>query len=227
MHSSGDPKYDAYWKQRLLADLALMLGERRVDLMYVYGKSGAHDSVEAPDGVCLHVMPLCLNDGLLNNEVIPAIGRSLPNRVELLPSLEESSGELWKLLRRHLSCVYDQEDRRQATLLIVSHGRTHGAWTPWGSRDLKRHLPGFAAYGHTRLKDMEEWKGCSGRLVLVPWFMTRGKHVTRDIPVAFGLPQGGEAFGRHVVNGALIDYIEPLGTLPGMAALIAEAITSV
>jgi sirohydrochlorin ferrochelatase len=60
-------------------------------------------------------------------------------------------------------------------------------------------------------------------LVVVPLFLAKGVHITKDIPPLIGLPEGAMK-GTFVLNGSSVPlvYADPIGSDPLLAELMVK-----
>lgn len=116
-------------------------------------------------------------------------------------------------------------------LVVVGHGTDRhddsgGATVRLASR--LRALDRFAAVEALFLDQepsVAEWAGHlnTEAVVIVPFFVADGPHVTEDVPRAVGLPTVGDPFGGPTsAHGREVWYTPAVGTSPNLTAVVLE-----
>lgn len=180
------------------------------------------DSLAADD---ITIIPVFTAQGYFTRQVVPAeMGLDGPvtqrgNRIirygKTLGEYHALAGVVYQRVTDTLSRY--QLDAQQTTVAIVGHGTKRSYESQQTTRDQVQQLMqrGLVADLLDAYLDDDPdipsiyQRAKTADVVVVPFFLAPGSHVTIDVPSALGLP-AGESFAR--LNGKHIYYTDPVGT---------------
>lgn len=204
-----------------LADLARTVGARLPDRPVLSATLAAPGALETALQACDQppvVYPMFMADGWFVRQQLPKRlgdfgGRILPP-LGLDPALPALAAEA---LRQH---AHTRGWRiKDTTVLLAAHGSARGPRAAQAAQAFVRALAPLLPLHHITAGFVEETptieqaaKGLGTRALCLPFFALGGDHVTQDIP---------QGLAAANFKG---DLLSPLGQLPQVPALIAEAI---
>jgi len=201
------------------------------------------------------IVPFFISEGYFSTEVIPAeLGFSFPDNLKLKTKSSElhycrpvgSHDLMTTVILARAKEVAEQFPFPRApkpadtTLLIAGHGTGRNANSRKAIErqvELIRGLKAYAAVGAVFMEEEPFIKGCwqtvpTKNIIVVPFFISDGLHVTEDIPVLLGEPEKivkerlatGQPTWRNPTerDGKRIWYAPSVGTEPLLAEVILE-----
>lgn len=219
-HGSGIAQNDARMRHSLLRQLALSPKKPNFDLAFINGAPRLQDIIDCPRQTPLNILPLCLADGKFYRQIIPqAISEATAKPFRILPPLFHNINPFADILTDICLSSVAEHQRQHTDVLIVAHG---SAQAPDGMPRLlsivEMQTPGFRSFRHANLKTTPLLQTIAGqmpphqKLLVIPFFLSNGKHVDSDIPRIMGLPRNGVA------------YAPPIGTHPLLAQAIIKSL---
>ena len=203
------------------------------------------------------IVPFFISEGYFSTEIIPTdLGFSFPNNLKLKTKNSElhycrpvGSHDLMTtvILARAKEVAErfpfpSQPKPANTTLLIAGHGTGRNANSRKAIErqvELIRGLKAYAAVGAVFMEEEPFIKGCwqtvpTKNIIVVPFFISDGLHVTEDIPVLLGEPEKivkerlatGQPTWRNPTerDGKRIWYAPSVGTEPLLAEVILERV---
>lgn len=232
-HSSGNKEYDLAWKSSLLSSIGSIIPETDITMVFLYGYDGSSSFVcqQIEPNSQYFLLPVCLDNGFFTRRAIPALLENLPSDTVLLPATSTSKEAIRGILQKKAYESIPEPTRLKTNLLIISHGlNSHkkGSFDPETSK-LQQYIPGFKSYASLHLTSDFSEIVKSRNLLVIPKFLTCGKHSTQDIPRLIGLGDynGDRLFGPHITENSSIYYASPLGDHPLFAELVASIIKEI
>lgn len=195
------------------------------------------DLVEADD---VYVVPLFISEGYFTEEVIPrelgldgpapSVTRKLGRTIHYTPPVGTHPSMSRMILRRaEQSAGLDDEQARQAGLIIIGHGTERNSNSAEVIYRVSREADEAGVFGHVRtgfldqepdvgdvLAEMEE-----RHVVLVPFFVAEGWHTQETIPDDLGLNRPAVSPVTET-DGRTVFYAAPVGTFPEIAQIVLQ-----
>ena len=195
------------------------------------------DLVEADD---VYVVPLFISEGYFTEEVIPrelgldgpapSVTRKLGRTIHYTPPVGTHPSMSRMILRRaEQSAGLDDEQARQAGLIIIGHGTERNSNSAEVIYRVSREADEAGVFGHVRtgfldqepdvgdvLAEMEE-----RHVVLVPFFVAEGWHTQETIPDDLGLNRPAVSPVTET-DGRTVFYAAPVGTFPEIAQIVQQ-----
>ncbi len=236
-HGSGTPSYDADWKHRLVAYLEASFPKLRFHMGFLNNQSFASGPPfpEEGDPKTWVVMPLALDEGCLTRIRIPQAIRQYEQvhgkhgAIVVCPVLNLTpEAAVFRLLE-----LQPGTDRADTGVLIVQHGSSRfpsGRGVALAVRWAQRYpqYGGFYSAWLNQEPTVEKMIHSipQKRIVVVNWFLFRGRHVMCDIPEALKLPARAEdLFGWHKMpDGRDCFYSQPVGESPEFLAMARDGV---
>lgn len=235
-HGSYIAEFDKEWRNTILKRLQELCPGIKTDLAFVMDENGLDDAFSKAKGQTLRIFPLCLSDGRFYRDILPAkISEALSKlnpevNACRLQGLNENPGLLAGILQKRATELVPRRQRPQTRLLLVAHGSDNDGDIDGLLGRISSLTPGFGSYQYVYLKkspSLQEFMNNAdgSNLLVLPFFLTKGNHVLKDIPEILGLSGFGPPFGTHLVRGRTIHYAEPIGTHPDFPEILAGIIS--
>lgn len=235
-HGSCIAEFDKEWRSNILERLQKLCPDVQADLAFIMDEHGLNDALSRVEGQTLHILPLCLSDGRFCRDILPSkIAESLSKlnqdvRTTNLRALNENPDMLAGILQKRAIELIPDHQRSKTRLLLVSHGSDNDGDINGLLNTLSSLAPGFDGYQYAYLKKFPSVQEFINRqdqpdLLVLPFFLTKGNHVMKDIPKILGLPELESPFGSHSIHGRTIHYAEPIGTHPDFPEILAGIIS--